>query len=209
MTDGALSDRDTAVMDSAMGQPDGKDEVAALRERVAELEVELDAERDTNQQLRQDLANVANRVSDLEAAVEGGDQITGSTQLERYSSLDGDLEEKLSASERRAVAIYELWPELSMEDGEGRWYVDTKRNSTAKYQPNRTKRKLEQDLDEDLHWEQVYRAMKRLAELSGGEAAVDQHGRKHVTGGEWEYHEKTSPDNTDHTTYKLLVEVGE
>jgi hypothetical protein len=49
---------------------------------------------------------------------------------------------------------------------------------------------------------QVYRAMEHVAKLTGGEEHQDEYGRLHIHGGEFEYHEKTTPDGSD--TYKIL-----
>lgn len=47
--------------------------------------------------------------------------------------------------------------------------------------------------------------MKAVARLSGGELETDEYGREQIVGGDFEYREEITPDNS--RTKKVLVEV--
>ena len=178
---------------------------------------------------------LAGRVSDLEATVErqreqiqtlfeklhaiedgagGRDVELSLTVLEKYAEMEpSERKECLGPSDRRAVVLFERWWDIAKQAGNGNYVVTTHRNSMKKHNPAQVKIDLEQAAGEDLRWEQVYRAMRHLAKLSAAspqdevESLTDQYGRTHITGGAFEYHEKTTPNGSD--TYKLVELTGQ
>lgn len=147
---------------------------------------------------------VETRLDRLEKQIGGGQELgdVPESKLERYLQIPPDeREELLGPSERRALAIVENWDTLARRADAG-WVVSTHRNSVKKHNPSQFRLDLEGILGEDLQWIEVYRAMKAVAKLSGGEPEPDQYGRMHIARGTFQYHEKPTPDGQD--TYKLL-----
>ena len=209
----AHGERDQALWE-AIGDGDvdaadlSRDELLIAVEQLAEAFAEYRAE--TNQEL----AKLHNRISDAERKADGNLASERSTTLGKYASMDEEnRRELLGTTDRLAVAIYDHWDELAENLPNGARGVSTRRNSTRKYNPSRIKCELEErvptDLlnrDGELPWVSIHRAMMAVASLSGGEPE-QRNGRKHITGGLFEFHEHRSPDNTQAREYKVLVET--
>lgn len=136
-----------------------------------------------------------------ESSVEDND-----STLDRYANIPEDQrKDLLGATDRRAVVIYENWDDIAERATKG-WALSTRRSSIKKNAPSKIRTELNKILDDELAWAQIYRAMKAVAKLSGSEQSVDEANRIHLTGGDFEYHERVTPDNED--TYKVLVEVN-
>ena len=192
----AISDQDKAIWQSLGGDID-------------ELSSTAPGVQETLSELLDEVRSVQSRLTDLERAVYGDERpLDGLTSLQQYARLrETDRADLLGASARRAVTIYEHWEELAVRLPNGKCGVSTKRSSSRKHSPSQFKLDLETVLGEELAWEQVYRAMKAVAKLSGGSSERDEYGRTHIVGGLFEFHVRTSPDNTDHTTYRVLIEA--
>lgn len=198
-------ERDAAVWEAVGGDADelavdGKDAdddtEYVTREEYDELQEEVHQLRDTVKRLVRQINN------------QRGDGFEGLNTLEKYTRMveNGD-DESLSASDRRAVAIHRNWDAIAERMANGNLGVSTKKRSAKAHGPSQLKVDLQNILGEDLQNTQIYRAMKRAAKLSGGTAEPNEYGRTKIVGGIYEYHERTSPDNTDHTTYKVLIET--
>jgi hypothetical protein len=125
--------------------------------------------------------------------------------LDRYASIpENQRKDLLGATDRRAVVIYENWDDIAERTTKG-WALSTRRSSIKKNAPSKIRTGLNKILENELAWAQIYRAMKAVAELSGSEQSTDEAGRIHLTGGDFEYHERVTPDNEE--AYKVLVEV--
>lgn len=185
-----------------------RDELVVAVEQLTEAFTEYRAE--TNREL----AKLHNRITDIDRKADGNLVSERSTTLGKYASMgEESRRELLGTTDRLAVAIYEHWDEMVENFPNGERGVSTRRNSTRKYNPSRIKRELEErvptDLlnrDGELPWVSIHRAMMAVASLSGGEPE-HRHGRKHITGGLFEFHEHRSPDNTQAREYKVLVET--
>ncbi|WP_154552956.1 hypothetical protein [Halorhabdus sp. CBA1104] len=138
--------------------------------------------------------------------VDGSSVGDSDSTLERYASIPEDQrKDLLGATDRRAVVIYENWDDIAERATKG-WALSTRRSSVKKNAPSKIRTELNKILDDELAWAQIYRAMKAVAELSGSEQSIDEGNRIHLTGGDFEYHERVTPDNEE--TYKVLVEVN-
>jgi len=169
-----------------------------------------DAKPDEEYVTREEFEKLRSTVKHLVRTVESmnSDRFAGLNTLEKYTRMVEDGEEvSLSASDVRAVAIHRHWDTLAERFANGHYGISTRKKSAKKNGPSKLKVDLQNILGVDLQNTQIYRAMKRTAELSGGSVEPDEYGRMHVVGGIYEYHEKTSPDSTDHTTYKVLIET--
>lgn len=220
--DEALTEEDKALeryFDSQHQDTEADDETANLaaqraaitshdrpvERRLRDAEQQLDAQRDLIQQLVQSV----NRLQDT---VEGGRGPVGQTTLEKYSTMTpDDRREVLPRSEQRAVTIYEHWDDIAWKTGEAfdtpRRVIETGSVANVKHSPSKAKYRLEQVFDEELAWNEIYRALKAVAKLSGGEESVDDAGRTHITGGTFEYHVQRTGDNSD--TRRVLERVEE
>lgn len=151
------------------------------------------------------------RMDDLWNSLKGTDELTvavddDSSTLEKYADIpENQRENLLGTTDCRAVVIYEHWDDIAEKTTKG-WALSTRRSSTKKNAPSKIKTELNKILEDDLAWTQIYRAMKAVAELSGSDQSTDDVGRIHLTGGDFEFHERVTPDNED--TYKVLVEVN-
>jgi len=185
-----------------------RDELLEAVEQLAESFAEYRA--DTNREL----AKLHNRISDVGRKADGNLAVERSTTIGKYASMDEEnRRDLLGTTDRLAVAIYEHWDEMAEDLPAGQRGVSTRRNSTMKYNPSRFKRELEERVPTDLlnrdgalPWVSIHRAMMALASLSGGEPE-HRNGRKHITGGLFEFHEHRAPDNTKDRHYKVLVET--
>ncbi|WP_321112551.1 hypothetical protein [Halorussus salinisoli] len=93
------------------------------------------------------------------------------TPIERLSVIgEAALDDHVSASDRRAVVIFEHWEE---------WSTTTPKGQLLKTSDS-LKSLLSTACDEQLAWKQVYRACQRLEQLSEGRLTFfdhDRHGR--------------------------------
>lgn len=182
-------------------------EVAALRrclEAVSEREIGT-----TSKSWLIASTHAEHRMERLSVALENVDEssIEGNVStLERYANIpENQRRDLLGATDRRAVRIYENWQDIAERVEKG-WALSTRRSSIKKNAPSKVRTELNKILDDELAWSQIYRAMKAVAKLSGSELLIDEADRTHLTGGDFEYHERVTPDNED--TYKVLVEVN-
>lgn len=187
-------------MDDADGEDDYEEIVCDLRSTVRELEREF----------RQYQHRVDDRFGELERRIENldADTVTDHAHpIERYADIPTDeREELLSTSEQLAVVLHEQWADIAWKLGGGKNYagkrngyrygVDSKTKANAKYNPSQLKYRLQERTDRDLQSTQVYRALKRLAKLSGGDEYVED-GRVKIMGGVYSYEERPTPDNNE------------
>jgi len=204
-----LSDRDEHVLAAAVES--GNDDVAArvaaleslvesMQADIADLEADLEAEREQ----KRELVQAFNR---LQRAVEGRDGMVGASTLQKYASMDAaDREELLSTSERRAVSIYRHWDELAWV-ANGKQLLETQARANAKNNPSKLRYRLKKHFGESLQATEMYRALKAVARLSGGDEDTDTNGRTHVTGGDYEYHVLPTADGSK--TRRVLERVGD
>jgi hypothetical protein len=185
-----LSDRDELVLAETVEPGDDDDladRVAALESLVesmqadiARLEAALDAE-------REDTRNLVQMVNRLQDAVEDRDKLVGASTLEKYASMDkADRESLLSTSEQRAVSIYRHWDDLAWV-AQGHEVIETQARASATGKQSKAKFRLEKHFDESLQSTELYRALKAVARLSGGEASTDEYNHERITGGDFEY----------------------
>lgn len=209
----ALDERDQALWEAiGEGDVDAADldhgELVAAVEQMAEAFAEHQARVD------QEIRKLHNRISDIDRKADGKLANEMSTTLGKYVSMGEDnRREVLGKTDRLAVLIYEHWDDFAETLPNGNRGVSTRRNSTAKYNPSRFKQDLQaaapEDLlndDGDIPWANIHPAMMAVATLSGGEPE-QQNGRKHITGGVFEFHEHRVPDNTADRVYKVLIET--
>lgn len=143
-----------------------------------------------------------NYIDDLEETAQAGpDPIEDDvTTLQRYANIPTDeRKELLSTAEHVAATIYDNWSELAwpMGDHDNRRYgIDTVTKANVKHAPSRIKVELKKLADIELQSNEIYRAMQAAAKLSGGEETTDQAGRTHITGGDFEFHEQPTADNS-------------
>ncbi|WP_435158551.1 hypothetical protein [Haladaptatus sp. DFWS20] len=158
-----------------------KAEVAEKDERIDDLEQrvdELEAEQNT-QEKRMDALGVGiesanDDIADLQDNIDATSSCTDEqstpaddwTPLERLSVIGEDaLDDHVSASDRRAVALFEHWEE---------WSTKTPQGNLLKTSDN-LKSLLSTATDEHLAWKQVYRACRRIEQLSQGRLTFFQH----------------------------------
>lgn len=195
-----LSERDELVLDEASedGDDDLADRVAALESLMESMQADierLEADLKSEHEHKRELIQLVNR---LQAAVEDRDELVGASTLEKYASMDkADREELLSTSEQRAVSIYRHWDELAWV-AQGHEVIETQLRANATGKQSRAKYRLEKHFDESLQSNELYRAMKAVARLSGGEASTDEYNHERITGGDFEYRHvnKRSGDGT-------------
>jgi len=205
-------DRDAAVWEAIGGDPakieeDGK-AVGGVPDEPPEWFVSF----------LQEFRRLQRRVSELEQGENGREKVNPNlTTLQKYAKMDSALRaDTLGKTDRIAVAIYQNWVDLQekLGDAENRRYgVSTRRNSTKKNNPSQFRIDLENIVDDELlddkgrlSWAIIHDAMMAVATLSGGAPEHDEYGRKHITGGLFEYHEKPTPGTGD-TLYKVLYET--
>lgn len=179
----------------------------------SDLREQLDAERQERERLEAEFEQfkreMVAKVNELQAAVDG-QSVVGDTELQQYATAPDDIRAGLSTNKERAVRLYENWHEIAWKQQEahgGRYFIDTKTPSMKKNHPSKLRHELETRWDENLHSPDIYRTMKQLAKMSGSEESVDEYGRVHITGGEYEYHERPTADNK--SIRRLVVEVGQ
>lgn len=188
---GVSDDRDALVYQAIGGDPDN---LTHPPERTVEVPESL-------------LWELAERVEQLEATVnrlENGQSPPAEDDPLLYAYawmvVSGDGE-SLSTSETIAVTLHRNWDDIAWSLGDvdnRRFGVDTKTKANVKYQPSRLRYRLREQLGWDPANIQIYRGLKRLASLSGGEERVDaRSNRVHISGGEYAYREMATADNQD------------
>ena len=190
-----LSERDKLVFEAASSSGESSDlseQVAArvdalesvvesMQDDIASLQAEIQKEREQKRELVQ-------TVDRLQDAVERRDDLTGASTLEKYASMDeADRRGLLSTSEQRAVSIYQSWDGLAWVASE-KELLETQARANVKNNPSKMKYRVEKHFNELLRVNDIYRALKAVARLSGGEEETDRNGRTHITGGDFEYH---------------------
>lgn len=221
-TDDPLTQRDEAVLDYQPEQApeidstatettetecDHEQRFAQLEDAINTLQADLTETREQLQKEREEKRNLVAKINQLESQIEGNHEMVGSTNLEKYSQMtEEEREELLPTSKRRAVEIYEHWDELAWT-ASGNELLETKARANAKNQPSKIKYRLENYFDEDLAWNEVYRTMKAVAKLSGGEEHTDGQNRLHITGGDFEFHVVPTADNSE--TRRVLKKVSQ
>lgn len=195
-----LSDEDHALMDHLDQQvkdADGDDEYEAI---IAGLRSEL---RQHKAKFRQFERDVQHRLEALEADSgadgDGTDDRESMTDLEMLAQMTPEVwEDQLSTSKVIALTMHANWDEIAWKMGDSdnrRVGVDTRTKANAKYNPSKLKYRLKKELDWEPAWEEIYRALKKLADLAGGEEFVDDRtGRVQVMGGDYLYNERATPD---------------
>ena len=211
--DEPLTDEDRALLDHLDEQTDDELAIEDVEEHVRDLRGELRKQRAEFRKFRR---SVEQRLEALEDGQQHTDE-EESPPLYTYAQLsEEDREEELTTSELIAVTIHEQWADIAWTMGGGSNYagernedrvgVDTKTTANAKYNPSRLKHRLKKELGWDPASNQVYRALKKLADISGGEEVVDAtSGRVHVRGGLYEYREMATADGQD--TKRVLWRV--
>lgn len=167
--------------------------------------------RDDVRDLQAQVRRLTNRLDDLEADVENTADDNGpdGPPLVHYAQIDpSDREDALDTSERIAVTMHEHWDDIAWTLGGGSNYsnrrskqrigVDTKTAANAKYNPSKLRHRLKRLLDRDPEWNEIYRGLKQLAVLSGGEEHIDDGtGRAYIVGGRYHYEERATADGGD------------
>jgi TolA-binding protein len=210
----SLSERDTLIFEAASSNGESPETSGEMAARVNELEkvvesmqddiASLQAELQQEREQKRELVQTVNRLQD---AVEGRDGLLGASTLEKYASMDdADREELLSTSEQRSVSIYRHWDELAWM-ANGKELLETQARANAKNNPSKVKYRLEKHFGESLQANEIYRALKAVARLSGGEEETDTNGRTHITGGSFEYHVVPTADGSQ--TRRVLEWVGD
>ncbi|NHX37848.1 MULTISPECIES: hypothetical protein [Halolamina] len=205
-SEGVLTEDDEALLDHLEKEGDDDLTVEEVESHVKDLRGDF---RELRAQFRKFRRSVDDRLDQLEEGAqqprEGDDQ----TPLEVYLQMDEeDREDELSTSQSIAVTMHEQWADIAWklgggsnyagEENEQRTGVDTKSKANAKYNPSRLKHRLKKELGWDPASNEVYRGMKALAKISGGEEVVDaSSGRVHVRGGQYEYREMATADGAD------------
>jgi hypothetical protein len=202
---GEYEDRIAELEDEALSRNDP--EVVALRRSLAAMS-DREVKSEPKSWVRAGI-HAEEQMSRLWDSLKSTDELTideDSSTLEKYADIpENQRESLLGATDRRAVEIYENWNDIAESTGKG-LALSTRRSSINKNAPSKIRTELNKILDEDLAWTQIYRAMKAVAELSGSELSTDDVGRSHLTGGDFEFHERSTPDNEE--TYKVLVRVN-
>lgn len=199
-----LTEDDRALLDHLDEEIDDADDVAEVKEVAREIREKFARHR---AEFRQFQAKTERRLDALEQR-QSDTADEDAPELVRYAQFSEEQrEDVLTTRQRIAVTLYEEWNEIAWTLGGGSNYagtknnqrigVDTKTTANAKYNPGKLKHELRRSLGEDLDSNQVYRGMKALADLSGGEEYVDEDGRLHITGGWFVYHEKPTADGND------------
>lgn len=191
-TDGPLSEGDQRVLDY-------------IDEQIEEAEDEADYEaiarllRDNVEDLRREFRVFQNDVGRRLSQLENG-AVRDDVEDEEKLPIDVKANlprEELTTSEEIAVALHENWSEIAWSLGDGETFqygVNTRTKATTKNAPSKLRHELRRELDRDLAPQQIYRGLKRLATLSGGEERVHKaDGRVHIADGLYEYRERTPP----------------
>ena len=168
--------------------------------RIQELEQEVQTLRDSVDRLEQRLEQVPSRdtVTWLVSQVQDAGpskQVDPEemTTLERYAQMPLDERvDTLGASDLRATLIWDHWAEWSITGPYGDQCLTTRqtRPATLRVLLREADPSVNHSAGEDLHRQQVYRAMRAVHRLTGGAIEYDE--------------KASSPDNTDTETYHAL-----
>jgi hypothetical protein len=153
-----------------------KDErIDDLEQRVDELEAEQNTHEKRMDALGMGIERANDDIADLEDNIDAvnsnhsDEQSTPGadwTPLERLSVIGEDaLDDHVFASDRRAVTVFEHWEV---------WSTKTPQGNLLKTSDN-LKSLLSTATDEHLAWKQVYRACRRIEQLSQGRITFFQH----------------------------------
>lgn len=145
--------------------------------------------------------DVEGRLQALEDGNTGATPSDGPVIQQLSTIPEDDRDDVLATSKRIALVLHENWEDISWRLGDyeqRRFGVDTKTRANAKYNPSRLRYELKRELDRDLQSTEIYRGMKRLATLSGGEERVDAStSRVHISGGLYQFREMVTADGAD------------
>lgn len=214
-----LTADDRAFLDHLEGETESRppeEQIAELRRENRELEEEVQDLRDELTATKKTLFAQLNELQDKVNGQDPTDPRANNfyehlTILEKYSRMSEAEREDLldgSPSKQRAVLIFQNWTDWARNVDAG-WLINTN-HTRGKHGKSGIKIDLEQATGEDLQANEVYRAMRMVAKLSAQEredvdVVTDQYGRKHITGGAFEYHEKVNPDATGQSRkFKVL-----
>lgn len=222
-----FSERDRALREQLQAEADPRstdEQIDALRERNRELEAEVQELRSELETATDTIQGLAGRVNDLAARVDGNDDPRANgyyehlTILEKYHEMSEEERADLlegSTAKLRALEIFENWTDWAMcgTRDQSEWFISTNQTRGA-YGKMALKIDLEQATGEDLQNVEVYRAMRMVAKLSAKDrddvdVTTDEYGRKHITGGAFEFHEKVNPDDSGDGRFKMLTLVDE
>ena len=151
------------------------DRIDELEQRVEDLE----ATQDTNEKrmdalgigiesANDDIADLEDRIATTDSNHSDEQRIPTDdwTPLERLSMIsDEALDKHVSASDRRAVTLFEHWDEWSRKTPQGNLLKTSDSLRTL----------LSTATDEQLAWKQVYRACRHVEQLSKGRLTFFQH----------------------------------
>lgn len=205
-TDEELSDNDEEYLDALeVEEKDPEEQIEELRQENRELKAEVQDLRDELTATKQTLFS---QLNELQEKVNGQDPTDPRannfyedlTILEKYARMSEEERADLldgSPSKQRAVLIFQNWTDWARNVDAG-WLINTNHTRGA-HGKSGIKIDLEQATGEDLQANEVYRAMRMVAKLSAQEKdevdiVTDDYGRKHISGGAFEYHEKVNPD---------------
>lgn len=227
--DDTISDENRDFLDAIDVEGRNQSEqIEALRERNRLLEEKVEDQEAEIQDLRDELTGVKqtlfSEINDLKARLDGQDPTDPRannyyedlTILEKYAEMTQEEREELlsgNTSKLRAVMIFENWRSWAKRVDAG-WLINTN-HTRGSYGKSGIKIDLEEETGEDLQSNEVYRAMRMVAKLSAKdtddvEVLTDSYGRKHITGGAFEYHEKVNPDaDGQNRKFKVLKLVDE
>lgn len=199
--DEVLTDQDKALLDELEADIDEADTAAEYEEIARDLKSEFF---NLRTEFRQFQNTVAQRFDELERQIESDTPSDEETfhKIHFYENMpEGEREKQLSTSEQVAITLHENWHEIAWKIGDSdnrRFGVDTKTKANAKYNPSQLKHRLKQYVGKDLQSTEIYRGLKQLAKMSGGDEHVeDVTSRVHVMAGIYCYQERPTADNND------------
>ncbi|UPV76625.1 hypothetical protein M0R89_19015 (plasmid) [Halorussus limi] len=165
-------------LESALTAKD--EQISTLENRVEDLEAHQTSHEKRLDALGMGIESANDDIADLEDSVNTGDSSSTTsdqqptdewTPIERLATIGEDaLDDHVTASDRRAVVLFEHWEE---------WSTTTPKGQLLKTADS-LKSLLSTACDERLAWKQVYRACRRLEQLSQGTVTFfdhDRHGR--------------------------------
>lgn len=212
-----LTDRDRAVFqvasDGEEGEPATEHQLQRLREKNRALEEEVQDLRDELTATKKTLYAELNEIKDeLRGRDTADPRSTPSyedlTTLEKYQRMsEAERADLLGPSDRRAVLIFENWSNWATAVDAGQ--LISTNLTRGKNGRTAISADLQTATGDHLAANEIYRAMKAVATLSGSrddvEETTDEYGRDHIYGGAFEYHDKVNSDasGTDRK-YKVL-----
>lgn len=203
-----LSDRDQQVLKSidediadANDQTDYEKVAREIRDEFKDFLLRYRADK---RKFNHRLSSVEDRLESVENG--GSAQPEEQSPIENLANIPKDERgELLSTSKIIAVTLHDEWEDIAWELGggsnvhgdrlSGKVGVDTKTKANAKNNPSKLRHRLKVSLERDFQANEIYRGMKRLAEIAGGKEHVGDDGRSTVAGGLYKYREVTTADN--------------